>query len=88
MKNNNTLDQAVADAKAQIDKEIDMFKTALDAGTTSPESFISFAEIEKKWSELRSKTNKTYSDMISAYLSSLDESAIIKSKKENTSGRG
>ena len=85
---NSMLEQAVADAKAQIDKEIDEFKAVLDAGTADPESFISFAEIERKWSELKNKTNKTYSDMISTYLSTLDESAIIKSKKENTDERG
>ncbi len=85
---NERLEQAVADAKAQIDKEIDEFKASLDAGTSDPESFISFAEIERQWSELKTKTNKTYSDMISTYLSTLDESAIIKSKKENTRERG
>ena len=85
---NSMLEQAVADAKAQIDKEIDEFKAVLDAGTADPESFISFVEIERKWSELKNKTNKTYSDMISTYLSTLDESAIIKSKKENTDERG
>ena len=82
------LEQAVVDAKAQIDKEIDDFKAALDAGTANPESFITFAEIERKWAELKNKTNKTYSDMISTYLSSLDESEIIKAKKENTDERG
>ena len=75
---NDKLEQAIADAKAQIEKEIDEFKASLDAGTANPESFISLAEIERRWSELRSKTNKTYSDMISTYLSTLDESAIIK----------
>lgn len=80
---NDKLEQAVADAKAQIDKEIDEFKAALDAGTADPNSFITLAEIERKWEELKSKTNKTYSDMISTYLSTLDEGAIIKSKKEN-----
>lgn len=80
---NDKLEQAVADAKAQIDKEIDEFKAALDAGTADPNSFITLAEIERKWAELKNKTNKTYSDMISTYLSTLDEGAIIKSKKEN-----
>ena len=82
------LEQAVADAKAQIDKEIDEFKAALDAGTSNLEFFITFTEIERKWAELKNKTNKTYSDMISTYLSSLDESEIIKAKKENTDERG
>ena len=35
---NSMLEQAVTDAKAQIDKEIDEFKAVLDAGTADPES--------------------------------------------------
>ena len=86
--NNIKLEQAVEDAKLQIDREIDEFKASLDAGTADPDSFISIAEIERKWAELKNRTNKTYSDMLSAYLSTLDESVIIKSKKENTNERG
>ena len=85
---NPKLEQAVSDAKAQIEREIDEFKAALDAGTANPNSFITLSEIERRWAELRNSTNKTYSDMISAYLTNLDESSIIKLKKENTPERG
>ena len=85
---NPRLEKAIEDAKAEIDKEIDQFKAALDAGTENPDSFITLAEIEKKWAELRNNTTKPYSAMLSAYLSDLDETALIKSKKENSSERG
>ena len=82
------LEQAVADAKAQIEKRIDEFKETLDSRTVDPDNFITIAEIEKEWASLRNSTNKTYSDLISAFLSELDERAVIKSKKENTQERG
>lgn len=83
-----TLEQAVIDAKEQIERSIDEFKAVLDSGTVDPDNFITLAEIERKWAELRHSTDKTYSDMVSAYLSGLDEAAMIKAKKENTQERG
>lgn len=82
------LEQVTEDAKAQIEKKIDEFKALLDSGTSDPDHFITLAEIEKEWAALKTVTNKTYSDMVSAYLSGLDERSIIKSKKENTPERG
>ena len=82
------LEQATIDAKAQIERKIDEFKALLDSRTTDPDNFITLAEIEKEWAVLKNITNKTYSDMVSAYLSELDERTIIKSKKENTQERG
>ena len=82
------LEQATMDAKMQIEKKIDEFKAMLDAGTSDPDHFITLSEIENKWAELKNATNKTYSDMVSAYLSELDERAIIKSKKVSTQERG
>lgn len=85
---NAKLEKAVLDAKSQIEREIDEFKAALDAGTADPRSFITLSEIERRWAELKDATNKTYSDMVSAYLSDLDEREIIRLKKENTQERG
>ena len=78
------IERVIIDTKLQIEKSIDEFKAALDQGTSDPDSFITLAEIEKKWAELKNSTNKTYSDMIAAYLSDINESDIIKAKKENT----
>ena len=79
-----TLDKACADALAQIEKNIAEFQQKLDAGTSDPDNFITLSEIEKMWQELNNSTSKTYSDMISAYLSVIDEKAVIQSKKGNT----
>jgi DNA-binding HxlR family transcriptional regulator len=35
------------------------------------------------WGELRDKTNNIYSDMLSKMMSDIDESDIIRKKKEN-----
>lgn len=77
-------DKAIEDAKAEINKQLDEFKNKLDSGTSDPNSFMSLADIERKWKELNDTTSKTYSNMVSAYLSDLDEKALIRSKKENT----
>ncbi|MCR5813789.1 MAG: hypothetical protein K6G15_04785 [Desulfovibrio sp.] len=76
------LEKACEDAIHQIEKNVREFTHKLDSGTKDPEKFISFAEIESLWASLSESTNKTYSDMISAYLSDLDEKALIQSKKE------
>lgn len=76
-------DKAFEDAKAEINKQLDEFKHKLDSGTSDPDSFMSLADIERNWRELNNTTSKTYSDMVSAYLSDLDEKALIQSKKEN-----
>ena len=71
---NTNLNQVFEDAKAEIGHYIDEFKAELEIGTSEPDQFISLSEIENKWAELRNKTSKTYSDIISAYLSNVKES--------------
>lgn len=78
------LDKTCDDAILQIEKNVREFKEKLDFRTKNPENFITFSEIEKLWASLNESTNKTYSDMLSAYLSDLDEKALIQLKKANT----
>lgn len=78
-----TLGKVCGDAIAQIENNIAEFKQKLDAGTSNPDKFITFSEIEEMWHTLNNSTNKTYSDMISAYLSDIDEKEVIKLKKDN-----
>ena len=85
---NNGLNKAYEDAIAELEKKIGEFKAQLDAGTADPENFITLSEIEQLWASLNRSTTKTYSDMISAYLTDLDEKAVIRSKKENTGSTG
>ncbi len=83
-----TIDRIASDAKLEISHQIDKFVADLQNGTSDPENFITITQLEEKLSLLRSNTTKTYSDILSAYLSSMDESELIKRKKENTGKRG
>lgn len=85
---NKNLDKVYEDAIAEIEKNVSEFKAKLDAGTADPEKFITLSEIESLWASLNRSTTKTYSDMISAYLTDLDEKAVIQLKKGNTGSMG
>ena len=87
MKKNN-LHQAVIDAKAEMEHNFDDFEAALETGSIDSGYFMSIAEIEKKWSDMKNKTTKIYSDIISAYLSDLSEADMIKAKKATIPERG
>lgn len=80
---NQNLEKATQDAKLEISKRIDEFKEKIEKGTSDTEHFITISEIEKEWADLRKSTDKMYSDMISAYLSNVNERELIKRKKEN-----
>ncbi len=83
-----TIDKIASDAKLEISHQIDKFVADLQNGTNDPENFITITQLEEKLSLLRSNTTKTYSNILSAYLSSMDETELIKRKKENTGKRG
>lgn len=83
---NNKIDIAKDDAKAIISKDIDEFGNVLKNGTASADGFLTLSEIEEKWADLNKRTSKTYSDMVSAFLSNANEKDIIRSKKDS-SGR-
>lgn len=83
-----TIDRIASDAKLEISHQIDKFVADLQNGTSDPENFITITQLEEKLSLLRSNATKTYSDILSAYLSSMDETELIKRKKENTGKRG
>jgi hypothetical protein len=46
------------------------------------------AEIERLWHRARMDANAAYSQLTEDLISSIDESEVIESKKENTSKRG
>lgn len=83
-----TIEKIASDAKLEISHQIDKFITELQNGTNNPDNFITITQIEEKLSLLRANTTKTYSDILSAYLDSMDETELIKRKKENTGKRG
>ncbi len=79
--NSKTIGRIASNAKLEISHQIDKFVADLQNGTSDPENFITITQLEEKLSLLRSNTTKTYSDILSAYLSSMDESELIKRKK-------
>lgn len=69
---------------AEIERLIREFKERFADGTSDADNFMNISDIEMLWSELQSKTNDIYSDMIRKLMSEVDESALISKKKENT----
>ena len=83
-----TINKIASDAKLEISHQIDKFIAELQDGTSDPDHFITMTQLEEKLSLLRANTTKTYSDILSAYLNSMDETELIKRKKGNTGTRG
>ena len=73
---------------AEIERLIREFREKFDAGVSDADNFITINEIEQLWGELRFNTNNVYSDMICELMSSVDESDLIRKKKENTDTKG
>lgn len=69
---------------AEIGRLIQDFREKFRAGTSDADNFMSIAEVELLWAELRNKTNNIYSDMIRKLMSEVDERDLIRKKKENT----
>ncbi len=86
--NSKAIEKIASDAKVEISHQIDKFIADLQNGTSNPDDFITITQLEEKLSLLRSSTTKTYSDIVSSYLDSLDETELIKRKKGNTEERG
>lgn len=82
------LNRAAEDAKIEISHQIDSFIEKMKSGTENADSFITMSDIEREWTHLRLNTTKMYSDIVSSYLTTIDEKDLIKIKKENTKGRG
>ena len=79
MKANETIGDDIR--VAEIERLVKEFCEKFRAGTSDTESFLTMTEIERMWSELRSKTDNIYSDMLCELLSSVDEGKLIREKK-------
>ena len=86
--NDDKLNRVAEDAKLEINHQIDVFVEKIKSGTENAGSFMTMSDIEKEWTLLRLNTTKMYSDIVSSYLSTIDEKELIKIKKENTKERG
>ena len=72
---------------AEIERLINDFREKFEIGTSNADNFITLHEIERLWGELQSSTNSIYSDMIRELMSNVDESQLIRKKKENTNSK-
>jgi CRP-like cAMP-binding protein len=68
---------------AEIERLIKESKERFRKGTREAENFVTIHEIERMWGELQSETSNIYTEMISELLRTVDESEIIRKKKEN-----
>ena len=69
---------------AEIERLIKEFKEKFAVGTASADEFMTISELELMWGELQSRTNNIYSDMIQKLMSEVDESDLIRKKKDIT----
>ena len=72
---------------AEIERLINDFREKFEIGTSNADNYITLHEIERLWGELQSSTNSIYSDMIRELMSNVDESQLIRKKKENTNSK-
>ena len=85
---NESDDQEIVVAEiAKIEQFIQEFKEKFAVGTSSADNFLTISQIELLWGELQNKTNNIYSDMIRKMMSEVDESDLIRKKKERTSSK-
>jgi len=71
----------------EIERLINEFKEKFKSGTTNAEKFITIHEIEHLWGELQNSTNNIYADMIRELMNNVNETELIRKKKENTNSK-
>ena len=69
---------------AEIERLIKEFKEKFAAGTANADDFMTITQLELMWGELQHRTNNIYSDMIRRMMSDVNESDLIRKKKDNT----
>jgi hypothetical protein len=69
---------------AEIEHLIKEFKEKFTSGTENADEFLTISELELLWGELQNRTNNIYSDMIRKMMSEVDESELIRKKKDTT----
>jgi hypothetical protein len=69
---------------AEIERLVDTFKENFKARTSDVDNFITIHEIERMWGELQRSTLNIYSDIVCDLMSGIDESDLIRKKKEST----
>ena len=76
--------EVIQDIKETVDKFLEEFSEK----TADASKFLTMDQLEDMFSELDSKTRKTYLNMLSDSLSNINEKDLIKSKKASSPKEG
>lgn len=82
-----TSEDIIADAMNELRAAVEKFANTLSQQTTDISSFLTMDKLENMMGLLDEQTRQVYLDMVSRYLSNINEQEIIASKKENTQKR-
>lgn len=82
-----TSEDIIADAMNELRAAVEKFANTLSQHTTDVSSFLTMDKLENMMGLLDEQTRQVYLDMVSRYLSNINEQEIIASKKENTKKR-
>jgi hypothetical protein len=69
----------------ELERLIKDFKERFISGTSDADNFMTISQIELLWGELQCRTNNIYSDMIRKMMSEVNESDLIRKKKDTMS---
>lgn len=82
-----TSEDIIADAMNELRAAVEKFANTLSQHTTDVSSFLTMDKLENMMGLLDEQTRQVYLDMVSRYLSNINEQEIIASKKENIKKR-
>lgn len=82
--NNETFNEVIANAEYELVEALKKYSQAFLESSSQNDGVPTINQIESMWSKLNDDTRKIFIDMISGSISSINESNLIASKKENT----
>ncbi len=82
--NNDAFNKAISDAEYELLEAIRKYSKTFTETSNKNGGVPTINQIEKMWSELDSETRNIFVNMISNSISSISETELISSKKENT----
>ena len=82
------IERAFARVQFEINDELNRFKEKLNQAVVDSKNSITISEIESDWRSLQLTTTKSYANLVSQVLSTLDTKGLIAAKKANSSRKG
>ena len=82
--NNKAFNDSIANAEHDLIEAVRNYSKSFIESSSENNGVPTINQIEKMWSKLDSETRNILVNMISGFISSVNESELIASKKENT----